>query len=237
MVTQMLELAIETEGLIRIIREGNPFPENYALLRKKSALLAELAAALEDKTFPHIAPEVPIKEETAIEEEDAINEDEEKEDVENTQPITEHKEILMTETPEETPEDSTDVEESETVVGVSEGEEEDDIFLSIEDDPEPDPISIEEPDNNAPKQSAPETPAPSAQKRVQNLKSKFSLNDRFLYSRELFDGNMKMFDSTLAFIEGVESFSILEDYFYSELDWDPDNRFVASFMEILKRNY
>lgn len=71
-------------------------------------------------------------------------------------------------------------------------------------------------------------------KREIRIKSAFSLNDRFLYSRELFDGNMKMFDSTLDFLEGIDEYPIIEDYFYSELEWDPENRYVATFMDILR---
>lgn len=71
-------------------------------------------------------------------------------------------------------------------------------------------------------------------KRETRIKSAFSLNDRFLYSRELFDGNMKMFDSTLDFLEGIDEYPIIEDYFYSELEWDPENRYVATFMDILR---
>ena len=74
-------------------------------------------------------------------------------------------------------------------------------------------------------------------KRQKKLKSAFSLNDRFLYARELFEGNMKMFDSTLDFIEGIEDYSIIEDYFYNELEWDPENGAVASFMEILRPQF
>ena len=69
------------------------------------------------------------------------------------------------------------------------------------------------------------------------LKSAFSLNDRFLYARELFNGNMKLFDSTLLFIEGMEDYSLVEDYFYSELEWNPENHNVANFMEILRPQF
>ena len=50
MVTSMLEKAIEIEGLLRIIRDGNPLPETYILLNIKAAELADQAASLEEKT-------------------------------------------------------------------------------------------------------------------------------------------------------------------------------------------
>lgn len=75
------------------------------------------------------------------------------------------------------------------------------------------------------------------QRQAKKLRAAFSLNDRFLYARELFNGNMKMFDSTLDFLEGIEDYSIIEDYFYSELEWNPEDTNVASFMEILRPHF
>ena len=116
----------------------------------------------------------------------------------------------------------------------TEANDEDDIMLAFD---------VEEEDTKGPEiymaeetESAEETPAKSF-KRKTKLKSVFSLNDRFLYARELFDGNMKMFDSTLDFIEDIEEYSLIEDYFYSELEWDPENLHVATFMEILRPQF
>lgn len=72
---------------------------------------------------------------------------------------------------------------------------------------------------------------------ITNLKSSFSLNDRFLYARELFDGNMKMFDSTLKNLEGVSDFTAIEDYFYNELEWDRENEHVKSFMDTIASKF
>ena len=65
MVTSMLEKAIEIEGLLRIIRDGNPLPETYKLLNAKTASLAMEATALaleeenrkkEEEATPHESP-------------------------------------------------------------------------------------------------------------------------------------------------------------------------------------
>lgn len=141
-------------------------------------------------------------------------------------------------------------------------EDDDDIILSFEDDEWPEENSLitsidqdasieisknEEPEINIEKEAIAEpsikvtkellTQIKPTFKRQTKLKSVFSLNDRFLYARELFDGNMKMFDSTLDFIEGIEEYSIIEDYFYNELEWDPENTAVISFMEILRPQF
>lgn len=180
----MLESAIEIEGLLRIIRDGEPRPEVYQLLKDKAAKLSEDAG--------HLNP---------TEETDAFE---------------------MGEEP---------LQEEPTV---TEANDEDDIMLAF--DVEED--DAKEPEIYMPEEtgSAEETPAKSF-KRNKKLKSAFSLNDRFLYARELFDGNMKMFDSTLDFIEDIEEYSLIEDYFYSELEWDPENLHVATFMEILRPQF
>lgn len=102
--------------------------------------------------------------------------------------------------------------------------EDDDIMLSFDDESDKSQESVF-------------TATPREKTGTRNLKSAFSLNDRFLYSRELFDGDMKMFDSTLKQLEGIEDFNVVEDYFFNELDWDKDNQQVKSFIERLKQCY
>lgn len=177
MKTEMIERAIEIEGLLRIMRDGSPSKETLDLLKKKAGELYTYINALEISNPP------------------------EKEE-DDPQPLSD----IM-------PEES---EENDIILALDEDEGDasaDDIIeINTETKPKPSPKTL-------------------------NLKGKFSLNDRFLYARELFEGNMKMFDSTLAFLEGIDSFKVIEDYFFNELEWDKDNRFVASFIETLRPNF
>lgn len=300
MVTSMLEKAIEIEGLLRIIRDGDPLPETYKLLSKKAEELAGLAAGLEEKVSEP-QPEPPAADfvmatpatSPKISEVDFYVHEPAQEPAKEPAP--------KADSPAQTPEFHSELDDEEDIVERHKDLtqiEEDDIVLSFEDTteypfgdehPEETPISMTpDKDNEAPKadedtegeeedaesenviednyyeehadvnkteddskevksrreqQSDLKTdwskdvkiaPAP---KRQIKLKSAFSLNDRFLYARELFDGNMKMFDSTLEFIEGIEDYSIIEDYFYSELEWDPENSEVATFMDILRPHF
>lgn len=184
MTTKMLEKAIEIEGLLRIIRDGNPHAETYTLLNTKVTELTEGIRSI-----------IPTENSEVLDRE--IAEDQ----------VTEEAEAI------ETANDNIGTEPEE--------EEDDDILLATSEEEE-----IEE--------ESQEVTEPKKEKKHVKLKSAFSLNDRYLYSRELFDGNMKMFDSTLEFLEGIEEYSIVEDYFYSEQEWDPENRYVASFMDILR---
>ncbi len=293
MVTKMLEQAIEIEGLLRIIRDGNPLPETYTLLSHKAVELADAAMLLEENSAsepqpiksqqpsaigqrssdksqepsvndgasengdvsmilltneptesimreeekPRQEPEIVITEISVAEKDEDIRENSQYENVHGELSETEEEAINLydtsSSTEEEEPElklnsskkeEETDDTEKTTPSAV---EEDDDILLTIEE---------ESPDHQASEPQQQEAPKPTF-KRPVKLKSAFSLNDRFLYSRELFDGDMKMFDSTLDFIEGIEEFSIIEDYFYSELEWDPENMAVASFMEILRPHF
>lgn len=66
---------------------------------------------------------------------------------------------------------------------------------------------------------------------------RFSINDRIRFSRELFGGNTALFDSTIRFIEDLPDWMDVEDYFYTEQEWDPSRREVAEFTELLHHLY
>lgn len=298
MVKKLLERAIEIEGLLRIIRDGNPLPETYTLLSNKAVELAEDAMLLEEQSVS-TSPcgEVEKSQESRVKGQEArvkgqeteatakvpvivmtedLSEKHRKEEPTHAATpaivMTEDKTTKAPESPKEGKHDElAEVEEEDIMViknilstmpesntfktpqSIYE-EDEDDILLTIEDeeelaaDSEPEPqkkeempiISIEKKETKEKKpeiQLKKEEATKPAFKRQTKLKSAFSLNDRFLYARELFEGNMKMFDSTLDFIEGIEEYSIIEDYFYGELEWDPENVSVASFMEILRPHF
>lgn len=207
MTTKMLEKALEIEGLIRIIRDRIPSPEVYSMLTAKSDELAAMAKELEPQSSNKEAEEEPQSKPQQIP--DSAIQTEEEEDVR----------MEMAEEMENEAESNTDAPESSA---------DDDIFLTLDD--EQPAIKTGKP---APK------PATTGQmpKRVENLKAWFSLNDRFLYARELFNGDMKSFDSTLKTLEGATDFTAIEDYFYNEMDWDPENEYVKSFMEILRGKF
>ncbi len=229
MVTSMLEKAIEIEGLLRIIRDGNPLPETYLLLNIKARQLAEQAETLNTKvedndekmqsTPPQVDFVMASSEET------------------DSQPHVDFTfpEQIPTGTLQEMPKGDAPTlsgERTEITEDDVDLTDEDDIILAF-DEPSETSDTATDPEASAPQEQAEET----AQKRQVKIKSSFSLNDRFLYSRELFDGNMKMFDSTLDFIEGVDDFAVIEDYFYNELELDPENSHVTTFMEILRPHF
>ncbi len=65
----------------------------------------------------------------------------------------------------------------------------------------------------------------------------FSINDRYRFKRELFDGSDADFNNTLALVASMESYDEAEDYFLGELQWDQKSREVTDFLEILKKYF
>ncbi len=61
----------------------------------------------------------------------------------------------------------------------------------------------------------------------------FTLNDRFLFTRELFGGDRSAFDAALLQVVGMDSVEEMEDYFYHDLGWDEENEEVQKFLTIL----
>ena len=202
---EMLEKTLEIEGLIRILRDGSPSEETYSLLKKKITELSTLSSALTSSSSAAVKKHSEDEAEIPQEALDQeIRDDVRMEEAESIEMKTWKK--MYHSKPDD-----------------------DDIILTLDEE------SPENVVNDARNEDAATAHNDNIQtKGTSNIKSWFSLNDRFLYSRELFDGNMKTFDSTLKSIEGVKDFTVVEDYFYNELDWDKENPTVKSFMEKLK---
>ena len=64
----------------------------------------------------------------------------------------------------------------------------------------------------------------------------FSINDRFLYSRELFGGRVADFEAALKEVASMESFEEAEEYLTSEWGLDPESQTVADFLAVIS-NY
>ncbi|MDE7345653.1 MAG: hypothetical protein K2N48_02800 [Muribaculaceae bacterium] len=279
MLTSMLEKAIEIEGLLRIIRDGNPLPETYTLLTKKTAELSEQAAGLEvgAETLrqeeplldfvmapPPAAPAQPevvfkdeeptlknqrqlqkgeadkhseVAQETAPEdlaleeEDDIILTFDDSHDEDFTEESTDIKTTEQTETDEEDPEGG----ETETDSDYQNTSDNSEATESEEEATETTMISDTETEEPEPLEKAVfEVEAPTSTRRHGKLKPAFSLNDRFLYARELFGGNMKTFDSTIEQIEGIEDYSGIEDFCYNDLKWNREDSHVSAFMEVVR---
>lgn len=233
MVTRMLENAIEIEGLLRIIRDGKPMSETYTLLNRKAAEIAEMAALLAAE-FDTPASQTPDADFVMTPPEQTTTKPEvlfvDNELIQKNDPIQ-----IAIEPSSDLKEDTSDIASEDLAL-----EEEDDILLSFEDITEESPKemaaehSVQQQRESIDNQDKAIPEREPKKKQQLKLRAVFSLNDRFLYARELFEGSMKMFDSTLDFLEGLDDFSVIEDYFYNELEWNREDSNVISFMERIK---
>ncbi len=212
--------------------------EAYQALEKEDATEGESMA---DESEVH---EAPAEEQTPAEEEETQAEEEtetvEEEQVEEETPEAEEEtkeEETTTEAEENEEESAEDDEEYEAEQQSSEAYLQMDGFAEDEDEYDDDILLNLEEDEDAPEAVAEQPKPEHIQKPKPNLKAFFSLNDRFLYARELFDGDMKMFDATLRQLEGIEYFSDIEDYFFNELEWDPERRFVSQYIDTLRPHF
>ncbi len=65
----------------------------------------------------------------------------------------------------------------------------------------------------------------------------FTLNDKFRFRRELFGNNAADFADALNVATAMNSQAELDDYFYNDLCWDPENPDVRDFMKIVSARF
>lgn len=61
----------------------------------------------------------------------------------------------------------------------------------------------------------------------------FSINDRYLFIRELFKSDGKAFDKAMEMLPRMDQYEEAEAYFYDELGFEPEQRNVIRFMSII----
>ncbi len=71
----------------------------------------------------------------------------------------------------------------------------------------------------------------------QPLKTFFSINDHYLYRRELFGKSDEDYRASMHLIENMKNLAEAEDYLVKDLQLDPENQYVEGFVEILKRYF
>lgn len=64
-----------------------------------------------------------------------------------------------------------------------------------------------------------------------------TLNDKFRFRRELFGNNAAELSDALDVVNAVSSQAELDDYFYNDLCWDPENPDVKDFMALASARF
>ena len=70
-----------------------------------------------------------------------------------------------------------------------------------------------------------------------DITAAFSINDRFLFLRELFDGEQQKFNDTVTQLQKLHNMNEVDDFVTSELQWDMSNDVVKEFMRLIELGF
>ena len=70
-----------------------------------------------------------------------------------------------------------------------------------------------------------------------DIRKLLSLNDRFLFQRELFKGDVGLMNYTFDELNGLETFEDALEYLQSNFKWDKDSTQVREFMNLVERHF
>lgn len=112
-------------------------------------------------------------------------------------------------------------------------------YAAVGPEPEPEPEPEQEPEPEHEPEPEPEKPTVTAKPKQAAPAAKpspaFSLNDRFLFTRELFKGDRSGFDDAVSRLPLMDSYEEAEQFFADEYGFDLENPTVADFMRIVAR--
>lgn len=66
-----------------------------------------------------------------------------------------------------------------------------------------------------------------------NIAQAFSINDRFLFQRELFDGDATRLDETLALMQKMRDMNQVQRFMTDDLQWDTSDEVVKEFIRLI----
>lgn len=78
---------------------------------------------------------------------------------------------------------------------------------------------------------------PPTHHKVKDIRSAFSINDKFRFRRELFENDDYVMNNALDLIMAMESAQEAENYFIDEMGWDANSEEVVDFMEIIRKYF
>lgn len=72
---------------------------------------------------------------------------------------------------------------------------------------------------------------------VSDILVAIGLNDRFVFTRELFNNDSLLFKSTITALNNLPSLTVAQAYIKEEFNWKEENTTAMQFMQIVKRRY
>lgn len=78
-------------------------------------------------------------------------------------------------------------------------------------------------------------------RKIENIKSHISINQRFMFINELFNGDADIYNDALEKVDNCQSMNEALDYlqknFVQQYQWDMESEEVAEFMDVLSKKY
>ena len=219
-INNLIHLNLELEGLLRVLAERNSIHAKSLLAQKYREYAAQLEAFLAE----------PSEEAARQLEETASNLAAEATHTEVKDQEAESAEVI----------DETDAATAAIERGVEEAPAQAAAELQEIEEPEqqPEPAVEQAPVRTAdPIAVAAAQAAPIAHVPNQKILKAFTLNDKFRFRRELFGGDDRAFEDTLAILADMPSYDDACDFIYNDMMLDEKNPDVADFMAVLKECY
>ena len=108
----------------------------------------------------------------------------------------------------------------------------------VESAPEQEPEPTEKPEESQEKKPEPiPLDRKLSRKVMADIRKAFTVNDKFLFRRELFGNSAQQYDEAMNLISEMQSYEDARDYFFGQFGWDSDNHEVKRFMEILENHF
>ena len=79
-----------------------------------------------------------------------------------------------------------------------------------------------------------ETPAPSDRP---TFAAEFSINDKYMFIREIFGGSTADFAEVVNRVEETNTLGDAYDYFLNDLGWDADDETISQFLTIVAKHF
>lgn len=204
-ISQLLDKTRAIEGMLSFLTSApEDFPARDSLLEILCDAVSELHSSVEHlRPVSAAGPYVAIE----VQEEEEAKEAQEAEKIElhiESEPATEPEAV-----PETVPETETETKESaeEAVAEATEMEEAED--------------------------ACPDIPAPGKRVGDAHAQMKISIGDRYRFRRELFNFSDEEMDEALQIAAEMSTKPEVEDYFYNDLCFNPENPDVADFMRLV----
>lgn len=74
-------------------------------------------------------------------------------------------------------------------------------------------------------------------KPIKDIHTAIGVNDRFLFTKELFNGNKEKYREVVDTVNNASGYDEAMEYINYEFDWDTDNPYVQLFLDIVKRKH